>query len=203
MYQLLMSGTVWGRFLQVVPMTCVIGIIYAVLRYMHIKKQQLLTVWNIEIAKGLFVCYLIGLINLTLVPSNFWSYIWAHIFIGYSGSEIILFNGEFNLIPSIIKILMGELTIGSWVKTMLVGNLLMFIPFGFFLPIVTNKVYSHNIVKLALAIPVVIEIIQPIVSRSFDIDDIIMNFVGIMIGYFMSAGLKLIVRRQTGDRNAR
>lgn len=195
MYQLLMSGTVWGRFLQVVPITFIIGLIYAGLRCIYIKNHQVFTSWDIEIARELFVCYLIGLINLTLVPSNFWSYIWAHIFVGYSGNEIILFNGEFNFIPSIIKVLMGELTLGSWVKTMLVGNLLMFTPMGFFLPIVTSRVNAHNILKLAFSIPVVIEIIQPIVSRSFDIDDIIMNFLGIMIGYFMSMGIKLLVSK--------
>ena len=36
---------------------------------------------------------------------------------------------------------------------------------------------------IAILITLSIEILQPIVGRSFDIDDIIMNFIGSIIGY--------------------
>ena len=58
MYQLLVSGGVVGLFLQVVPITCLVGIIYAVYRCIRIKKQQLSVKWGIEILRWLFVCYL-------------------------------------------------------------------------------------------------------------------------------------------------
>ena len=77
MYQLLVSGGVVGLFLQVVPITCLVGVIYAVYRYIRIKKRNTSVKWNIEILRLLFVCYLTGLINLTLVPHNLWSNIWA------------------------------------------------------------------------------------------------------------------------------
>ncbi len=43
-----------------------------------------------------------------------------------------------------------------------------------------------------------IEIFQPIIGRSFDIDDLIMNFLGIIIGYLISG---LIVRRKRSEKN--
>lgn len=33
------------------------------------------------------------------------------------------------------------------------------------------------------------------VGRSFDVDNIIMNFLGILIGYFMCLGVKLVIRK--------
>ena len=192
MYQLLVSGGVVGLFLQVVPITCLVGIIYAVYRCIRIKKQQLSVKWGIEILRWLFVCYLTGLVNLTLVPSNLWSHIWALIYVGYSGTQIELFNGTFNFTPTIFKIISGELTFGSWVKTMLTGNLLMMVPMGVFLPLISAKINAKSILKIAIIVPIVIEIIQPIMGRSFDVDDLILNFIGIIVGYLIAVGIKTL-----------
>ena len=197
MYQLLVSGGVVGLFLQVVPITCLVGIIYAVYRCIRIKKQQLSVKWGIEILRWLFVCYLTGLVNLTLVPSNLWSHIWALIYVGYSGTQIELFNGTFNFTPTIFKIISGELTFGSWIKTMLVGNFLMFVPMGLFLPFVSTKINGKSILKIAVIIPVAVEIIQPIVGRSFDVDDLILNFIGIVVGYFIAVGIKSLICKRS------
>ena len=193
MYQLLMSGGVLGSFLQVVPITCLVGVIYSVYRCIHIKKQKISVKLSKEILRWVFVCYLTGLINLTLVPRNLWSSIWALIFVGYSGSQIELFNGSFNFTPIIFKIVADELTLGSWVKTMLIGNLLMMVPMGVFLPSVSKKINAKSILKIAIILPIIIEIIQPIVGRSFDVDDLILNFIGIVVGYLIALGIKTIV----------
>lgn len=113
--------------------------------------------------------------------------------------EIELFDGTFNFTPIVFKIISGELTLGSWVKTMLAGNFLMFIPMGFFLPLAASKMDFKKILKIAIVVPIIVEIIQPIVGRSFDIDDIILNFAGIMIGYwFVVCIIKLSKKRLFG-----
>ena len=66
---------------------------------------------------------------------------------------------------------------------MLIGNMLMFIPMGIMLPLVFKNINKKNIFVIAILITLSIEILQPIVGRSFDIDDIIMNFIGSIIGY--------------------
>lgn len=198
MYQLLVSGGVVGLFLQVVPITCLVGVIYAVYRYIRIKKRNTSVKWSIEILRLLFVCYLTGLINLTLVPHNLWSNIWALIYIGYSGSQIELFNGSFNFVPTIFKITSGDLSFGSWVKTMLAGNLLMFVPMGFFLPLISEKINIKSVLKISVIVPVVVEIIQPVVGRSFDVDDLILNFIGILIGYYVAIGIKALTYKIRG-----
>lgn len=44
--------------------------------------------------------------------------------------------------------------------------------------------------------------IQPIVGRSFDVDDLILNFAGIVVGYFLAVGIKTLARRQILKRRA-
>jgi len=66
---------------------------------------------------------------------------------------------------------------------MLIGNMLMYIPMGIMLPLVFKNINKKNIFVIAILITLSIEILQPIVGRSFDIDDIIMNFIGSIIGY--------------------
>lgn len=195
-YQLMMSGSIVGLFIQVVPITCLVGVIYAICRYNKIKKQGCSAMWGTEIMRLLFVCYLTGLINLVLVPNNLWTYIWFYLRNGYSGCEIApLFSGGFNLVPTFLKYHTGEFTIGRWVRTMLVGNLVMFVPMGFFLPFVSKKINPRNIFAFGILTPIVVEVLQPIIGRSFDIDDVIMNFVGTIVGYFIAVGVKALIKK--------
>lgn len=138
-----------------------------------------------------------GLINLILVPNNLWTYIWFYLRNGYSGCELDpLFSGGVNLVPTLIKVLTGEFTIGRWVQTMLAGNFLMFVPMGFFLPLVSEKVNKQNILKISIIIPIIVEVIQLIVGRSFDVDDLILNFAGIIVGYFIAIGGKALSKKK-------
>lgn len=197
MYELMMSGTVVGLFFQVVPITCLVGVIYAAYRCIKIKKHGISFVWGTEIMRWLFVCYLTGLINLILVPNNLWTYIWFYLRNGYSGCELDpLFSGGVNLVPTLIKVLTGEFTIGRWVQTMLAGNFLMFVPMGFFLPLVSEKINKQNILKISIIIPIIVEVIQLIVGRSFDVDDLILNFAGIIVGYFIAIGGKALSKKK-------
>jgi len=66
------------------------------------------------------------------------------------------------------------------------GNIIGFVPLGFFLPkLFSNKI--NNIKKFSLFILLIlftIEILQPIFKvGTFDVADIILNFLGCSIGY--------------------
>lgn len=197
MYQLLLSDSVVGLFFQVVPITCLIGVFYAAYRCIKIKKRGISFVWGTEIIRWLFVSYLTGLINLILVPSNLWTYIWFYLRNGYSGCELDpLFSGSINLVPTFIKVLTGEFTVGRWVQIMIAGNFLMFVPMGFFLPLVSEKVNRQNVLKISIIIPIIVEVIQLVVGRSFDVDDLILNFAGIIVGYFIAIGAKALTKKK-------
>lgn len=180
------SGSVLGYFFQTVPITCVTGIIYVIIRVVIVKRNNLKVEWLKEIMKWLFACYLTGLISLVILPANFWLNFYDGVFLGWWDEMLPIFSfGGFNLIPSLIKALSGELTIGSWVRTMLIGNIAMFLPLGFFLPFVTERVNRKNIFVISIAVPFAVELPQMIFGRSFDIDDLICNFIGIVVGFFI------------------
>ena len=196
-YSIMNSGSVFGLFLQVIPITLLAGIVYAALRCVYVKRHNVSVRLGTESARLLFVLYLTGLVNLVLVPANLWICIWANIFVGYSHSVITLFSGDFNLVPTVLEMLAGRITPGRWTLTMLAYNLLMFVPLGFFLPIVSEKIRNRNILKIAVIVPVSVELIQPVVGRSFDTDDIILNFVGIILGYFIAVLALKACRKKT------
>lgn len=75
---------------------------------------------------------------------------------------------------------------------MLVGNVVMFMPFGFFLPFVTERLNKKRALAIAVIVPVVVEFLQFIIGRSFDIDDLICNFFGIAVGFLISNGAKKV-----------
>ncbi len=191
LYQEMLSGSVAGRFLQVLPITCVVGILYAGCRCRAIGSRKTAVVWKTEIIRWLFVCYLTGLVTLVLVPDNLWTFLWFYLRNGYAGLDLPpLFSGEIKLVPTLLKVFAGEMTMGSWVRTMLVGNLLMYLPMGVFLPLVFERIGKSDVWKLALIIPLSVEIIQPILGRSFDVDDLLLNFMGIVIGGAMAIKTK-------------
>ena len=67
----------------------------------------------------------------------------------------------------------------------IVGNILMFIPFGFFTSYYLKLEKKRMIFYITLVVSIVIELIQLKIGRAFDVDDIILNMVGSLLGYFM------------------
>ncbi len=177
------SGSVMGYFLQALPVAIFVGILYVVIRIAFLKKQNRQIQGLSEVLRVLFVCYLTGLVSLVVLPANFWLCFYDGVFFGWwDGLRERFHIGGVNLVPSVIKCLAGELSLGSWVKTMLVYNILMFVPFGFFLPLTTKIKSFRNMIWVAAAMPVCVEVLQLVFGRSFDVDDLICNFIGIFAG---------------------
>lgn len=82
----------------------------------------------------------------------------------------------------------------------ILGNVILFIPIGFIFPLILIRYRDiKKIAVLSISISLFIEFIQFFVGRSCDIDDLILNFVGGIIGYtifcFTSDRLKSILGR--------
>ena len=72
------------------------------------------------------------------------------------------------------------------------GNILLFIPFGYF---ISNycKIKKLGIITIvSLLTSLVIESVQNFIGRSFDVDDIILNVVGGIIGFLLYVSLNAI-----------
>ena len=69
-----------------------------------------------------------SLCSLVILPTNFWLSFFDAFFFGWWKDVGSIFKfGEINLIPTIVMCLSGDYTLGSWVKDMIVGNIIMFI----------------------------------------------------------------------------
>ena len=66
-----------------------------------------------------------------------------------------------------------------------VGNMIMFIPFGFFTSYFLKLKKVYSIFLLTLLTSITIETTQLLIGRVFDIDDIILNVIGGLIGYLI------------------
>lgn len=77
-----------------------------------------------------------------------------------------------------------------------VGNAVMFIPTGIVLPIVYRQLNSFwKVVAAGAFISLCIEILQlPFPSRASDIDDLILNTLGVAVGYGIYAACKRLKR---------
>lgn len=78
----------------------------------------------------------------------------------------------------------------KYVAMQLVGNILMTIPFGIMLPFFIRKKGKGKYVAAALIFPVSIELLQLVMGlvtqtmyRTTDIDDVMLNFLGVLSGY--------------------
>lgn len=75
----------------------------------------------------------------------------------------------------------------------IIGNIILFIPFGFFVSTILKTKKVLPIIFLSLVTSSVIEYTQLLIGRTFDIDDIILNLCGGLIGYFVYIFLITII----------
>lgn len=75
-----------------------------------------------------------------------------------------------------------------------VGNIMIFVPFGFFISLYLDSQKLNRPVLITLITSLTIELVQMFIGRSFDIDDILLNCVGGICGFLLFIGLSAIKR---------
>ncbi|MDB5451756.1 MAG: VanZ family protein [Caulobacteraceae bacterium] len=99
-------------------------------------------------------------------------------------------TGEANLIPlnSILSYLRGE-PLSLIAILNLVGNIALLVPIGFLVPFVYRDMTWRKSLALAVAVGLAIEGMEVVFRVGiFDIDDVILNALGVMVGYLAFAG---------------
>lgn len=79
-----------------------------------------------------------------------------------------------------------------------VGNIILFMPFGFFATYYTKINKIRNITFMTFLVSLTIEIVQKFIGRSFDIDDIILNVLGGIAGFLIYVALDAIRKKLPG-----
>ncbi len=106
----------------------------------------------------------------------------GHLMINFGGSQ---HEGPANLVPfkTILPYLFGK---KGWMIGLvsLVGNIVLLVPVGLLVPFVYRNITWKKALAIAFAAGLIIEGMQAILHVGiFDIDDIILNGLGVMIGY--------------------
>ncbi|MCL6443858.1 MAG: VanZ family protein [Alicyclobacillus sp.] len=137
---------------------------------------------------SVFFVYLLVIVKITLFPI-------PHPILG--GSHTL----QTNLIP--FRTIRSTLAMGSVFHDFydLGGNILLFVPFGFLLPLIfKNQNRLVSVVFLGFCATLTVESAQFMISyvigysyRHFDVDDLILNTLGTMMGY---AAFRVLVRLQ-------
>lgn len=116
-------------------------------------------------------------------------------------NRIVMFSSEearnYNLIPlRSIKIQLTHIN-EWWALKNILGNIIPFMPFGFLLPMVYNKINSFfKFFVSSILFILFVEIFQLFTKiGSFDVDDIILNFIGSMCGYLVFLLAKSLWKR--------
>ena len=156
------------------------------------KKYGRKITYKAELILFLFYIYTIAVMTLTVIPLPFARFEDLH-------------RGGINLIPVIntvndlkIAFKYTAYTFAEQTFQNLIGNIMLFIPLGIFLPVVSSYRYRSlvNVAAFAFICSVSIETIQFIerqfeIYRFVDIDDVILNTLGAILGFVIINNLVL------------
>lgn len=73
-----------------------------------------------------------------------------------------------------------------------IGNIALFIPFGYFVSDKIKAKKTHQIIIVSAIISLTAELIQYKIGRAFDIDDILLNVTGAIIGFIIYISIQEI-----------
>ncbi|MGY0371969.1 VanZ family protein [Clostridium sp. JNZ J1-5] len=107
-------------------------------------------------------------------------------------------NSNFIPMETIFYYLGGNQSVGV-AKSNLLGNIIAFGPLGFLVPIIINKINKFKqIIFISFIFSLILELIQLITGLGqFDVDDIILNVVGSILGFIIYKIFKSVFYNKT------
>lgn len=160
-----------------IPYMIIVIPFYVIIRFCIIKNKQIKINWYREISLFIFVLFITGLTSQTIIPK---------LEFGINGFGIVK-NGihNTNLVP--FKVLFdtyNEVFVNGYINYFIInflGNIILFIPFGIFIPTLWN-VSSKRVIIIGFCISFFIEVCQLFLTRGTDIDDLLLNTIGVSLG---------------------
>jgi glycopeptide antibiotics resistance protein len=153
------------------PMLTIFLVVIACVRIAAIKTNNEKLVFYKEFSNLLFIIYILLLYELL------------------TRSELN-HNSGFNLAPFTE---MFRYPIGSkGFYFNVVGNIVMFIPFGYFISTYIKPKKMLPILLVSIISSTTVEFVQSCIGRSFDVDDILLNAVGALIGFLLYVSFNAI-----------
>lgn len=154
---------IWPMLIIILVIVCSLRITYLIIKH---KKFQL----HKELISLIFIVYILCLFHVVTFQDN-----------NYGVSNFIPFKEIFRY------------NVGSekFIKNVM-GNIMLFIPYGFLASYFLNNKKLSVISILTIIVSLTIETVQYYIGRVFDIDDIILNLLGGIIGFLIFIGIDAI-----------
>lgn len=152
--------------------------IYILVRSLWLRRKKGQISLSREVVLGLFVVFMFALLCMTFQgDKGSW--------LTYPKAAERIRNGiGVNFVPfKTIRSYLRHSFDREIVIVNIVGNILLFIPWGFCLPLLWRRYRSvFRFIRAAVLLPIFIEFCQLFIGRSVDIDDVILNFAGAIMG---------------------
>lgn len=157
----MIRNSILAIFEETWPMILISTVIIVSMRVVHLIKTKEKIILYKELLSLLFVIYVLCLFYVVTFQDVNWS-----------TSNFVPFQEMFRY------------DFGSrlFVKNVL-GNMLLFIPYGFFMGYYLKLKKPWSILILSLLVSGTIETTQLLIGRVFDVDDILLNLIGGTIGF--------------------
>ncbi|MFA1508677.1 VanZ family protein [Priestia aryabhattai] len=181
---------------------------YVGFRFIFLKKKRKITSFKKELILGLFALYLVGLASQTIVPN------WNAGIVTDTGEPFfdIYFTNELshvNIMPfhTLYEYFFQTNTnVDEWNSVSLLNltaNVMLFLPLGFFVSLIWRKYHSFKrVMILGLSVTCLIEFIQYFIGRSSDIDDVLLNTFGTVIGYVVLLISQYLISKPVKQKKA-
>ena len=207
---------------QMVPCMILTGSLFILvcpLRQKRLNRLGLSSGFIRETALLVFVLFMSGLAALTLFPNNFWSHFmdclvsnerfdWRSFY--PSGEYILSRLKHIRDLYRPFEEIKRAFRAGPWFMFLLQGNIGIFLPVGFFVSLLWRKPSWWRAILVGLFCSCGIEFVQIFALRRTDVDDILLNTMGALLGHilyrvfraaFPAAALKFQCRPMRRDSN--
>lgn len=164
---------------RMVPGAVLAGLVYLVLY--PVRKRRLARAGQNsgtlrESAMLVFFLFCGALAILVLTPRWFH---WVSILNEGAGDAAWFQPGSVNWIP------FRTFSVEPWSLMILLGNVIMFLPIGFFTCLLWRGSTCGRAIAVGFAATLLIECGQLLVGRSFDVDDLLLNTLGVLLGHLL------------------
>lgn len=164
-------GILEGAIDEIWPMLTIFLVIIAIVRIAALRTRGEKLVFYKEFSMLLFIIYILLLFELL------------------TRAELNV-NSGYNLVP-FTEIFRYKIGSQSFYLNV-IGNIVIFIPFGYFISNYIKPKGMLPILIVSALSSMTVEFVQICIGRSFDIDDIILNAVGAIIGFLFYVALNAI-----------
>lgn len=173
---------------QMLPCMCAAAAVYALAlpaRRRRLDRLGLVSPLRREIALLFCMMFGAGLAALTLFPANFWHR--QHWLAALRGERPLFPHwGDIDHILQLVPLQEIRRAVrGPWVMFLMVANIGIFLPVGVFSALLWRKPRWWKSLAVGLGASTAIESIQYFIGRSADVDDVLLNTAGALLGFWL------------------